>query len=158
MPIVFSALGTVTKGLVQGVEDLEVRSRVETIQTTVYQDRPEYWKVSKRLEETCYNSNSIKKPSANAGVKNSQKSKMLIMKSKSRLCGDKDESDVKRSIKRSMKRSIKLGMTKREKGSSGNCVRDLNLFQLTNAQNKIYPRKKDIYIYMFVQVWVSNKS
>ena len=34
MPIVISALGTVTKGLVQGLEDLEIRERVETIQTT----------------------------------------------------------------------------------------------------------------------------
>ena len=27
-------LGTVTKGLIQGLEDLEIRGRVETIQTT----------------------------------------------------------------------------------------------------------------------------
>ena len=33
--IVIGALGTVTKGLVQGLEDLEIRGRVETIQTTV---------------------------------------------------------------------------------------------------------------------------
>ena len=32
--IVIGALGTVTKGLVQGQEDLEIRGRVETIQTT----------------------------------------------------------------------------------------------------------------------------
>ena len=36
---VTGALGTVTKGLVQGLEVLEIRRRVETIQTT---DRPEY--------------------------------------------------------------------------------------------------------------------
>ena len=29
-----SALGTITKGLVNGPEDLEIRGRVETIQTT----------------------------------------------------------------------------------------------------------------------------
>ena len=34
IPIVIGALGTVTKGLVQGLEDLEMRGRVETIQTT----------------------------------------------------------------------------------------------------------------------------
>ena len=34
IPIVIGALGTVTKGLVQGLEDLEIRGRVETIQTT----------------------------------------------------------------------------------------------------------------------------
>ena len=33
IPIVISALGTVTIGLVQGLEDLEIRGRVETIQT-----------------------------------------------------------------------------------------------------------------------------
>ena len=32
--IVIGAFGTVTKGLVQGLEDLEIMGRVETIQTT----------------------------------------------------------------------------------------------------------------------------
>ena len=32
--IVIFMLGTVTKGLVQGLEDLEIRGRVENIQTT----------------------------------------------------------------------------------------------------------------------------
>ena len=36
IPIVISALDTVIKGLVQGVEDLEIRSRVDTIQTTAF--------------------------------------------------------------------------------------------------------------------------
>ena len=34
-PIVIGALGTITKGLIQGLEDLEIRGRMETIQTTV---------------------------------------------------------------------------------------------------------------------------
>ena len=34
VPIVIGALGTVTKGLLKGSEDLEVGGRVETIQTT----------------------------------------------------------------------------------------------------------------------------
>ena len=34
IPIFIGALGTVTKGLVQGQEHLEIRGRVETIQTT----------------------------------------------------------------------------------------------------------------------------
>ena len=34
IPIVTSALGTVPKGLVKGQEDLEIRGKVETIQTT----------------------------------------------------------------------------------------------------------------------------
>ena len=35
IPIAIGALGTVTKGLIQGLEDLEIRRRLETIQTTV---------------------------------------------------------------------------------------------------------------------------
>ncbi len=34
IPIVSGAFGTVTKGLLKGLEDLEVGGRVETIQTT----------------------------------------------------------------------------------------------------------------------------
>ena len=34
IPNVIGAFGTVTKGLLKGVEDLEVGGRVETIQTT----------------------------------------------------------------------------------------------------------------------------
>ena len=34
VPIVISALGTITKGLLKGLEDLEVGGQVETIQTT----------------------------------------------------------------------------------------------------------------------------
>ena len=34
IPIVINALGTVTKGLVQGLADLDIMGRVETIQTT----------------------------------------------------------------------------------------------------------------------------
>ena len=33
-PIVIGAFGTVTKGLLKGLEDFEVRGRVETTQTT----------------------------------------------------------------------------------------------------------------------------
>ena len=33
-PVIIGALDTVTKGLVQGLEDLEIRGQVETIQTT----------------------------------------------------------------------------------------------------------------------------
>ena len=34
-PIVIGAFGPVTKGLLKGLEDLEVGGRVETIQTTI---------------------------------------------------------------------------------------------------------------------------
>ena len=35
IPIVIGAFGTVTKGLLKGLEDLEIDGRVETIQTTL---------------------------------------------------------------------------------------------------------------------------
>ena len=63
--IVIGALGTVTKGMVQEQEDLEITGQVETVQTTEYGE--ELW----RLVETCCHSNSSEKPSANTGVKNS---------------------------------------------------------------------------------------
>ena len=34
IPIVIGALGTVTKGLIQGLEDLEIAGRMETVQST----------------------------------------------------------------------------------------------------------------------------
>ncbi len=34
VPIVIGVLGTITKGLLKGLEDLEIGGRVETIQTT----------------------------------------------------------------------------------------------------------------------------
>ena len=34
IPIVIGALGTVTKGLIKGLKNLETRKQVETIQTT----------------------------------------------------------------------------------------------------------------------------
>ena len=36
VPLVISALGTINKGLLKGLEDLDVGRRVETIQTTTY--------------------------------------------------------------------------------------------------------------------------
>ena len=66
IPIVIGAFETVTKGLLKGLEDLEVGGRVEIIQTTTLW-RTESWK----LEETYYHSNSSERPSANADVKNS---------------------------------------------------------------------------------------
>ena len=36
IPIVIGVLGTVTKGLIKGLKDLEIRGRVETIQTIAF--------------------------------------------------------------------------------------------------------------------------
>ena len=73
IPIVISAFGTVTKGLVKGLEDLEIRRCMETIQTTALLS--EYWDESWRLEETCCPSNSSKRAAALADGKNSQEVK-----------------------------------------------------------------------------------
>ena len=70
MPIVFGVLGTVTKGLVQGLEDLEIRGRVETIQTTALLRSA---RILRRVQETCCQSDSSENSSA--AVKNSQKRK-----------------------------------------------------------------------------------
>ena len=117
-PIVIGTFGTVTKGLLKGLEDLEVGGRVETIQTTallktarilrrVLETRGDLpslklqWKTISlswceklkwetiliiiiiidfwKLEETCCHSDSSGTPSANAGVKNSQMSKIIII-------------------------------------------------------------------------------
>ena len=66
VPILIGAFGTVTKEL------LEVGGRVETIQTTALPvlQLPEYWEGSWKLEMCCH-SISSERPSANAGVKNS---------------------------------------------------------------------------------------
>ena len=65
LPTVIGALGTLTKELVQELEDLEIRGRVETIQTTTLLRNVRIL----RLEETCCHSNSRAKPSTNSGVK-----------------------------------------------------------------------------------------
>ena len=73
IPIVNGTLFTVTKGLEQGLEDLEIRRRVETIQTTasLRSDR-----ILRRVLDTCYLSASSENISPNAGVKDTQMSKI----------------------------------------------------------------------------------
>ena len=73
IPIVIGAFGMVMKGLLNGLEDLKVGDRVETIQTTALLKRLEYWEESWRLEETCCHSISSERLSANADEKNSYK-------------------------------------------------------------------------------------
>ena len=68
IPIVIGGFGTVTKGLLKGLEDLAAEWRPSKQQH--YWKRPEYWEESWRLEETCYHSISCERPSANADVKN----------------------------------------------------------------------------------------
>ena len=73
--VVIGTLGTVTKILVLGVEDLEIRGREEAILTTALLTyREECW----RFEETYCHLHSSGKPSDYADVKNSQKGKRII--------------------------------------------------------------------------------
>ena len=66
VPIVIGAFGTVTKGLLNGLEDLEVGGRMETIQTTALMKTDRILRTVLYIEETCCHSNSIENPSANA--------------------------------------------------------------------------------------------
>ena len=78
LPVVIGALGTIPKRLVKRLEDLEITGRVETIQTTALLRLAKILKKKSRgLEVTYCHTNSCEKPSANAGVKNSQKSKIM---------------------------------------------------------------------------------
>ena len=71
-PIVIGPLGTIPKGLVKGLEDLEIRGQVETIQTTAGLRSARILKRVLKTWGTCCHSNSSEKPSAYTGVKNSQ--------------------------------------------------------------------------------------
>ena len=73
MLIVIGTLATVTKGVVQALRNIKTERGHFKIQH--YWDRLEYWEESWRFEETCCHSNDSERPSVNAGVKNSQKSK-----------------------------------------------------------------------------------
>ena len=67
--IVIGALGTIIKGLLKGLKDLEVGGQVETIQTIALLRMA---RILRRILETCCHSNSSEKPSANTDVKNSK--------------------------------------------------------------------------------------
>ena len=60
--------------LVKELEDLEIRGLMETIQTITLSRST---RILRRVLETCCHSNSREKPSANASVKNSQRSKII---------------------------------------------------------------------------------
>ena len=74
IPIVIDALGMILKGLIKGMEELEIRGHTETIQ-----DQPEYWGEFWRLEETCCHSDSSKRLSVNDGEENSKGIIMIII-------------------------------------------------------------------------------
>ena len=64
--IVIGALGTVPKGSLKRLEDLEITGRVETVQTTAI------LRSATTVLETCCHSKSSERPSANIDEKNSQ--------------------------------------------------------------------------------------
>ena len=64
-------IGTVTKGLLKGPEDLKVGDRERPSKQQFYWKRPEYGEESWKLEETSCHSISSEIPSAYADVKNS---------------------------------------------------------------------------------------
>ena len=69
VPVVIGVFGTVTKGLLKGLEDLEVGERLETIQTIALLRTA---RILRRVLETCCHSNSSERPSVNTDVKNSK--------------------------------------------------------------------------------------
>ena len=74
IPNLIGAFGTVTKGLLKGLEDGWRPSKRQH-----YWERPEYWEESGRLEDTCCHSDSSEKPSANADGKSSNEWIKLII-------------------------------------------------------------------------------
>ena len=69
--VVIGVLSTVTRGLVQGVEELEIRGRLETIQTAALLRSA---RILRRVLKTCCQLDSNGKPSTNSDVKISQMS------------------------------------------------------------------------------------
>ena len=80
IPIVITEFGTVTKGLLKRLEDLEVGGRVETIQTTAVLRTV---RILRRVPETwgdLLSLDSNEKPSANADVRSSNEWMIIIIK------------------------------------------------------------------------------
>ena len=76
IPFIIDGLGTILKRFVKGLEDLGIRWQVETIQATALLGLA---RILRRVLETyCYSYYS-EKPSANACMKSSQKSKIIII-------------------------------------------------------------------------------
>ena len=67
--IVIGALRKVPKGLVKGLEELEIGGRIKTTRKQHCCDRPEYWEESGRSVEIWWYSDSRERPSINAGMK-----------------------------------------------------------------------------------------
>ena len=82
IPIVVGTLGMVPKGLEKRLEEVEIRGRIEIIQTTALLKLA---RILKRVLETCCHSNSSRHEPVRAGVKNSQ-GIIIIMVKKQKYC------------------------------------------------------------------------
>ena len=71
IPIVISAQCTVTEDLIKRLENIEIRGRVDTIQTNGLLGSA---RILRRVLETCH-SNCGERPSAKADMKNFQRTK-----------------------------------------------------------------------------------
>ena len=69
VPVVMGAFGTITKGLLKSLEDLEVGGRVETIQTTALLRTAIILRRVLEIWGDLLSLSSSEKPSANADVK-----------------------------------------------------------------------------------------
>ena len=74
IPFILGAFGKVTKGSVKGLEDLEIRGRVETIQTTALLRSARILRIFQEIWR-----DSSGRPSANAHVKNSRRIIIIII-------------------------------------------------------------------------------
>ena len=160
IPVVIGALGTVTKRLVQGLEDLEIRGRVETIQMTALLRLA---RILRRVLETWGDSDFSGKPSANAGVKNIKMSKMIIIKSVILLNKKTNKKNKKRSFtfKTQNTESGRLGKTKYKSNSKFNFAtrNDISHFVLLSYL-PTPPLGQDMTQSQFLsgvlQVWIQN--
>ena len=75
IPIVIGVIETIPKGLVKGLEDLEIRGQMETVKSTASLRSA---RILGGVLKTCCPSNFSEKPSANAGLKNTQSKIMII--------------------------------------------------------------------------------
>ena len=76
IPIVMGVLGTVIKGLVQGLEDLEIRGQMETIQTSVLL---RLTRIPGKLRRLAVTQSIVENHHLTLVPKNSQKSKMKLI-------------------------------------------------------------------------------
>ena len=73
IPIIIGAFGTVIKGFLKELEDLEKKyDKRRPSKLLNYWDQPEYWELAKRIKEMWCLSNFSEISSANTDVKNSQ--------------------------------------------------------------------------------------